>query len=71
MDPNETLSNIVESLDNGDYNDARDAAEILKSWLSRNGCPPIGCTKEETLAFCVKVLRNAAAVTLVETCIGE
>ena len=71
MDPNATLYEMIYALDNREYDDARDCAEILKSWLNRNGCPPSGCTRAETLTLCVKVLRNAAAVTLADTCIGE
>lgn len=71
MDPNETLSMIVEALDNGDYDDAREHAWNLRSWLNRRGATPIGCNRAKVYRFCGNVITDAAAVTPAETCIGE
>lgn len=40
MDPNETLSDLIESLREGEFEVARERLEDLISWLENGGFPP-------------------------------
>ena len=71
MDPNATLSAMVESLDGGNFETAREYARNLADWLIGGGFPPTGCTLDETCQLCAKVIMDTEAVTPADTCIGE
>ena len=56
MDPNQTLTDLLEAMRTEDHETARDLAVALQAWLAKGGYYPAGQTREEVDTYLASVL---------------
>lgn len=60
MDPHQTYRDLLDALENGDTETARDLALALQRWLARGGFSPVSLTPEAMTSAIAAALRPSS-----------